>query len=489
MESDPFIAINTQTIVPTTNKRWLVLASFSLLTLSNSWMWITWSPIETQVATYWNVTDTQVDGLSMVFMYLYIPLSFPALFLVQKIGMRRGLMFGAVLNTLGAWVRWQYLPSYTMVYVGTVLCSAAQTFSLAIPPLLSHAWFPPKERALATSIGVLSNQLGTAFGLGSTLLFDMATGHDVLSNYLGVQCGTTVVACVLIFCFVTNGAKPNTGLGTATTSTNTRTVLFDHTEENHLDHQINPDHQDNQINPDNQINQDNQINPDNQDNQDNPNTTDTNELSYTDSLRSVLCVRNGLVLNFVYFIVVGCFYAVATFLSQLLPNWNTNDPRQIQIGALGIVLVFGGVIGSSLTGLLLDHKYYTFHQMTIRLLLGCFLSMVSFTFVVSSDEEASHVPVFVVTGLVGCFLTAVVSALMEYGTELAKPANEAVVGGIYNFFAQGGGCILVWIGGQIFDTKNGGGDVSSNILKLNYLLSGVLLISAVVYIFFMKPMR
>jgi FLVCR family feline leukemia virus subgroup C receptor-related protein len=458
MESDPFIAINTQTTVPTTNKRWLVLASFSLLTLSNSWMWITWSPIETQVATYWNVTDTQVDGLSMVFMYLYIPLSFPALFLVQKIGMRRGLMFGAVLNTLGAWVRWQYLPSYTMVYVGTVLCSAAQTFSLAIPPLLSHAWFPPKERALATSIGVLSNQLGTAFGLGSTLLFDMATGHDVLSNYLGVQCGTTVVACVLIFCFVTNEAKPNTGLGTAT-------------------------HQDNQINPDNQINQINQ------DNQDNPNTTDTIELSYTDSLRSVLCVRNGLVLNFVYFIVVGCFYAVATFLSQLLPNWNTNDPRQIQIGALGIVLVFGGVIGSSLTGLLLDHKYYTFHQMTIRLLLGCFLSMVSFTFVVSSDEEASHVPVFVVTGLVGCFLTAVVSALMEYGTELAKPANEAVVGGIYNVFAQGGGCILVWIGGQIFDTKNGGGDVSSNILKLNYLLSGVLLISAVVYIFFMKPMR
>ena len=458
MESDPFIAINTQTTVPTTNKRWLVLASFSLLTLSNSWMWITWSPIETQVATYWNVTDTQVDGLSMVFMYLYIPLSFPALFLVQKIGMRRGLMFGAVLNTLGAWVRWQYLPSYTMVYVGTVLCSAAQTFSLAIPPLLSHAWFPPKERALATSIGVLSNQLGTAFGLGSTLLFDMATGHDVLSNYLGVQCGTTVVACVLIFCFVTNEAKPNTGLGTAT-------------------------HQDNQINPDNQINQINQ------DNQDNPNTTDTIELSYTDSSRSVLCVRNGLVLNFVYFIVVGCFYAVATFLSQLLPNWNTNDPRQIQIGALGIVLVFGGVIGSSLTGLLLDHKYYTFHQMTIRLLLGCFLSMVSFTFVVSSDEEASHVPVFVVTGLVGCFLTAVVSALMEYGTELAKPANEAVVGGIYNVFAQGGGCILVWIGGQIFDTKNGGGDVSSNILKLNYLLSGVLLISAVVYIFFMKPMR
>ena len=233
MESDPFIAIDTQANVPTTSKRWLVLVSFSLLTLSNSWMWITWSPIETQVATYWNVTDTQVDGLSMVFMYLYIPLSFPALYLVQRIGMRRGLMFGAVLNTLGACVRWAYLPSYTMVYVGTVLCSAAQTFSLAIPPLLSHAWFPPKERALATSIGVLSNQLGTAFGLGSTLMFDMATGHDALANYLGVQCGTTVVACVLIFCFVTNGAKPSTGLSTTTTGTNTRTVLFDH-KEDHL---------------------------------------------------------------------------------------------------------------------------------------------------------------------------------------------------------------------------------------------------------------
>ena len=127
--------------------------------------------------------------------------------------------------------------------------------------------------------------------------------------------------------------------------------------------------------------------------------------------------------------------------------------------------------------------------MTIRLLLGSFLSMMFFTFVVSKTGEGSNVrpAVFVVMGFVGFFLTSVLSALMEYGTELAKPANEAVVTGIYNVFAQGGGCILVWIGGQIFETRNG--DNSSNILKLNCLLSGGLLISAVVYIIFMKPMQ
>ena len=414
-------------------KRWIVLASFSLLTMTNSWMWITWSPIENAVAQRWNVTDSSVDGLSMVFMYLYIPLSFPALYLLQKIGMRNGLIIGAIINSIGAAVRWQGVDNYTTIYVGTLLCSAAQTFTLAIPPLLSHAWFPSSERALATSIGVLANQLGTCLGLGATLIVDLSNESGNIKAYLGVQCLTAVIANVLVVVFVTNG--------------NQKEIPVD-------------------------------LNHTNEENDQNNNQNNENNTSYINSLRKVLCVRNGIVLNIMYCLVVGVFYAIATFLSQLLPLWRVNDPKQQQVGLLGITLVVGGVLGSISTGKLLDKKIYTFHQLTTRLLMACTLSFLVFTTVINLSSSF-HLGVFLVTGIIGFFLTAIVSVGMEYGTVLASGINEGIVAGIYNVSAQAGGVILVLIGGFVLGDENG---TKKTILTLNLTLSGVLLIAGILYV-------
>jgi hypothetical protein len=111
--------------------------------------------------------------------------------------------------------------------------------------------------------------------------------------------------------------------------------------------------------------------------------------------------------------------------------------------------------------------------------------MTLFTFIVSAYGQDDYPLIFIATAIVGCFLTAVVSVGFEYGTHLAIPANEAVVGGIYNVFAQAGGCILVWVGGKIFENGDDD-DKSSSILTLNYLLSGVLLGAGVLYVVGMK---
>ena len=87
--------------------RWLNLAAFCLLTLNNSWIWITWSPIASEVALRWNVSKADVDGLSSIFMWEYIPFSFPALWMLHKIGLRQGLLVGALLNLIGSIIRWQ----------------------------------------------------------------------------------------------------------------------------------------------------------------------------------------------------------------------------------------------------------------------------------------------------------------------------------------------------------------------------------------------
>lgn len=146
-------------------RRWIVLASFFLLSMSNSWMWITWSPLAEKAARFWDVSIDAVDGLSAVYMYIYVPFSFVSLHLVvHRLGLRGGLLASSILNGIGAIVRCACVASYRWVYLGTVIAALAQTFTLSAPPLLSANWFPDSERATATSIGVLANQLGITIG-------------------------------------------------------------------------------------------------------------------------------------------------------------------------------------------------------------------------------------------------------------------------------------------------------------------------------------
>ena len=363
-------------------------------------MWITWSPIAVDVASRWNVSLASVDALSSVFMWEYIPLSFPALWLLKKIGIRKGLLLGSIMNFCGAVIRWKFSFSYLLVYVGTVFCSTAQLFTLAVPPLLSHSFFAPNERALVTSIGVLANQLGTCAGLGATIIADLKIS-GALETYLQVQGLTALVALILILLFVNDGQH-----------------------------------------------------------------VEANEKTYLDSLKAVFS-REGIYLNLVYALVVGVFYAVATFLGQLVNGWSPID-----IGFLGISLVLGGVLGSSTSGVLLDRKIFEFPQMMRVLLIGSVLTSGTFACTLLWTKE--HTFVFVATSFLGCFLTGVVSVAMEFGTRISPYVDEGIVAGVYNAFAQAGGCILVWLGSTIIDRQHGG-------LIILGTFIGTLMVSAVLF--------
>lgn len=91
-------------------------------------------------------------------------------------------------------LRWQgaVSRSFLAAFVGQTVCSVAQCFTLGVPPSLAAAWFGPQERARATSIGVLSNQLGGAVGLLSSVV--VTRGSD-----LPALLGSTAFASAIIF--------------------------------------------------------------------------------------------------------------------------------------------------------------------------------------------------------------------------------------------------------------------------------------------------
>lgn len=89
------------------------------------------------------------------------------------------------MNLLGAWVRVAgYQPNkmgFAINFVGQrylrfclfdciSIAALAQTFILGVPPKVAANWFGEHERATATSIGALCNQVGTSGNVRLTLL-------------------------------------------------------------------------------------------------------------------------------------------------------------------------------------------------------------------------------------------------------------------------------------------------------------------------------
>lgn len=65
-------------------RRWFMLMIFVLYSASNAFQWIQYSIIANVIMKYYNVSSTAVDWTSMVYMVTYIPLIFPASYLLDK---------------------------------------------------------------------------------------------------------------------------------------------------------------------------------------------------------------------------------------------------------------------------------------------------------------------------------------------------------------------------------------------------------------------
>jgi len=179
-------------------RRWLMLLLFCLLSCVNGAMWIQFASVANIVQSYYGTTALAIDWLSMIYMLIYIPGMAPAVRVFERHGLRRGVLAGAALNAVGALLRWHGAAarSFGWTFAGQTVCSVAQCFTLGVPPMLSAAWFGPRERARATSVGVLSNQLGGALGLLSSVV--VRKGADLPPLLGGTAIASVVILALLV---------------------------------------------------------------------------------------------------------------------------------------------------------------------------------------------------------------------------------------------------------------------------------------------------
>lgn len=141
-----------------------------MLQVSNAMVWINFAPLVGAFQTYYHTNVESLDMTSLLFSFVSIPLGLVGAWALNTLGLRKSVQIAAMLNGLGALVRFfgDFLETphqkLVMVFVGQAIAAAAQPILLDTPTLLASHWFGPSERATANTLGSVANPVGIALG-------------------------------------------------------------------------------------------------------------------------------------------------------------------------------------------------------------------------------------------------------------------------------------------------------------------------------------
>lgn len=178
--------------------RWVVLVVFMLINLTIQMLWITYSPILGQAATFYGVSDNRVSFLAYTFMIAFVPLSIPVSWVIDKYGFRLAVSIGAIMMGVFGVLRGLVGANYSLVLVCTIGIAIAQPFLLNAWTKVPANWFAVDERATAVGLVTLANLVGTAIGQVLTpILTETFSIPNVQLIFGGVAALTAVLFVVL----------------------------------------------------------------------------------------------------------------------------------------------------------------------------------------------------------------------------------------------------------------------------------------------------
>ncbi|RWS02009.1 putative MFS-type transporter C09D4.1-like isoform X1, partial [Dinothrombium tinctorium] len=147
-------------------KRYLALILYCFLTFSSHLQFLQYTTIPTQVKNFYNVNSFVVNLTGTIWYVVYIPGTFLASSIFQRIGLRNTLIIGSICNTASTVLKCFSVEStrFWLTMFGQTLVGISEIFILSIPPILALTWFPKSQISKATGIGYAFTLIGVSFG-------------------------------------------------------------------------------------------------------------------------------------------------------------------------------------------------------------------------------------------------------------------------------------------------------------------------------------
>jgi len=178
--------------------RWVMLLVFMLAVAVTQLMWITFASITSDAVKFYNVSDLSIGLLSMIFMIVYIVVSIPASWVIDTYGLRVAVGIGAALTGLFGLMRGLAASNYTLVLIAQIGIAIGQPFVLNAVTTVAARWFPARERATASGLGMLAVYVGIFLGL---VLTPYLTLHLHITGMLMAYGITSAVVALVFFGF------------------------------------------------------------------------------------------------------------------------------------------------------------------------------------------------------------------------------------------------------------------------------------------------
>ncbi len=351
--------------------RWVVLLAFMFAVAINQLLWITFASITGSAAKYYEVSDLSIGLLSMSFMIVYIIVSIPASWVIDTYGIRVAVGTGAVLTGVFGLLRGLVAADYTWVLIAQLGIAIGQPFILNAVTTVAVRWFPIQERATAAGLGSLAMYLGIVVGLALTPYLTIQSG---IGGTL-VAYGIVSVIAAVVFLGVARDRPPTP-----------------------------------------------------------PCSPDQEERSLVfDGLKEVLRKRDFVFLMLIFFVGLGVFNAVTTWIEDII------RPRGFSItqaGTTGGLMIVGGILGAVVMPALSDH-YRKRTPFMILSLAGAILGLVGVTYATSTWLLLASAFVL------GLSLLSAGPVGFQYGAEIAYPAPEGTSNGLLLLMGQVSGIVFI----------------------------------------------
>ncbi|VDO06162.1 unnamed protein product [Rodentolepis nana] len=384
-------------------RRWFMLAIFSVITSLNAYQWMHIGIVMPSTIYFWNGSlpsskqgqEDAISWLSMIYMLMYIPMVVPGTWVLNRYGLRVALITGAGLNALGACIKCVSmelsqphgvetvgaLSSFPILMLGQCICALAQVFTLGMPAQLAATWFGESEVALATSIGVFSNQIGEC----------LCGEYNVFKE------------------------RPKTPPSRAQLKRVPQFEMVD-TGDAKLSSYSNSDI-------------------------DNPDVTTEVAVMKRNFFHQVFCCFKNLsfvLLMICYGVNTGVYYEIGTLLSPMVTNFFPDE--HITIGWIGFTMIIAGLFGSIVAGIILRNT----GQYRRVFVAFYFLSVISWCTFMGSLYSPHISALFFTVSLLGFFQSGFLPLGFEFAAEITYPIDEAITSGLLNTSAQVFGIALTY---------------------------------------------
>ncbi len=369
--------------------RFVILALFMLITLAIEIQWLTHAAVVRPAELFYHgqfdpASFLNIDFLAMVYMVVFLIMSFPASYIIDTYGVKVGLFTGSILLGVFSILKAIFAQSFTGVVIAQVGLAIAQPFILNAVTAVTARWFPLSERgmaagllALAQYIGIIIAMLVTPAIVGSNPdLANYGTGFEKMLWIYGI---VSLVASLLFLIFMKERPK---------------------------------------------------------------NVPQPKEERYPffQGIRHIVLKRDMIIMLFLFLIGLGIFNAISSMTDSIAAHVGVKDSD----GLIGGIMLIGGIIGAIILPTLSDRfrKRKLFMVICIVGLVPAVFGM-AFPDTLSSDPDTIYLITLISSFVLGFFVMSAGPIGFQYAAEVSYPARESSSQGILLWVGQLTGMLFV----------------------------------------------